>query len=229
MLSRSGKPDRRRWIRWISRITNEVAKSAVERYIFDRWWAIIQSNPQIDINNRFIALIWSSYFDRQTLVVRRHVKVDRNSISFVRLLKDVAEHDKYITRHEFLQNYANNPYFDKAQVQQNVCEASRLFDSFAGRGKPHISRSRVQKDINQLKRETRRLEYFADKWLAHSDRKRKWPRLGFKELNKALDLLFKTWQRYHEIIRGSISVDPAFLAGTEWEEVLTVPWKSLSR
>ena len=49
--------------------TNEMVGSSVDREVYEQLWAIVESNPNLDVNNRFISLIWSSYFDRQALAV----------------------------------------------------------------------------------------------------------------------------------------------------------------
>ena len=224
MGTKTSKPNQRRLRGDLKRLSDELAGSTIDRYIFERWWSIISNNPKIRLDNRFIALICSSYFDRQTMVVRRQVKKD--SISLVRLLENVAEHNEYFTRHNFLKSYINNPYLDKKQVQKNVSEAAQFFNSFADRGKPFVSRSKVQNDIIRLKRKAHMIEYYADKWVAHSDHRRRWPRFGFNKIHSTLDLIFKTWKRYHHIIMGGpVVVDAAFVVGSKWEEVLTFPWK----
>jgi hypothetical protein len=222
------KPYRHRWVVWMKRISEEMVKCAFDRYIFDRWWFIINENPDIDINNTFVTLIWSSYFQRQAMTARRQVKIDRNTISLVCLLNDIANDDTYITRDKFL-SYHVNPDLEQTCYQRTYREASRFFDSFAGRGKPHISGERVRRDIQRLKQVALQLERYADKWIAHSDSKRRWPRLSFEKLNKTLDLLIGMWKRYHNIAAGGpVLMDPASMAGREWEKVLTIPWKPTS-
>lgn len=222
------QPDRRRWVLWMERISEEIVKCAFDRYIFDRWWSIINKNPDIDINNTFVALVWSSYLQRQAMTVRRQVKIDQRAISLARLLGDIAKHDTSITREEFLKDHVN-PDIEKTLYERTLREVSELFDSFAGCGKPHINGNRVREDISRLKQTAEQLECYADKWIAHSDPKREWPRLSFEQLNKTLDLFLSTWERYHNIAAGGpVFMDPASMAGEEWEKVLTIPWKRSS-
>jgi hypothetical protein len=183
------RPDRRKWTRWIDRISNELSRSAVDREVFEQWWAVVQGNPALDINNRFMALVWSSYFDRQVLVVRRQLQA-KDSVSLVRLLKEVAAHA----------------------------------------GSLKLSTDRVEADIKRLTRRSSGLKYLSDKWLAHSDPRRRWPRLGFKQLNKSLDTLYSLWHKYHEVVRGGpINADPHFLAGSDWQHVFDIPWRSIAQ
>ena len=162
------------------------------------------------------------------MAVRRQVKCNKQSISLVRLLQHISEHEIQIEREEFIELNSNRA-FGAALYQQHRREASRMFDFFAGRGKQYLSKERVLGHVSKLKRSAKKLEYYSDKWVAHSDQKRRWPRLRFDELNKTLDLYIDIWRRYHNIAWGGpIGMDAEFLAGTTWEEVLTIPWKTTS-
>ncbi len=215
------QPDRHKWVQWFERISDELVSSAVDRHVFDRWWAVITANPAVDVNNRLLALIWVSYFERQALVVRRQLRCDGQSVCLVGLMKEVAAYAPQLKRQEFLNSYTRPEYRDAWR------EAEVLFDGFAGRSDVDaVSPSLVQRDIDALQQAGGQLLDLADKWLAHSDRSRQWPRLSFPELNGCLDLLYDTWRRYHSLATlGPINADPAFLAGTAWEAVLDIPWR----
>ena len=215
------RPDRRKWTRWIDRISAELVRSSVDREVFEQWEAVIQRNPSLDMNNRFMSLIWSSYFDRQVLVVRRQVQCKKPSISLVRLLHEVADYSAHLSRQAFVTSYTRPEFRDTWR------EGQRLFDSFAGRGGTHVSPVRVKADAARLTRVSGGLKYLSDKWLAHSDPRRRWPRLGFRQLNRALDALYDAWHRYHVLVRrGPINADPKFLAGSDWQHVFDVPWRT---
>jgi hypothetical protein len=215
------RPDRRKWIRWVDRIGGELTRSAVDREVFEQWEAIVKSNPALDMNSRFMSFIWSSYFYQQVLVVRRQVQPKPPSISLVRLLREVADYSTHFTRDVFVNRYAR-PVFPKEHR-----EGHRLFDTFAGRAAPQLSADRVRADAARIVGVSRKLKYLSDKWLAHSDSRRRWPRLGFRQLNRALDALYEAWRRYHVLVRGGpIDADPNWLAGTDWQHVFDVPWRS---
>lgn len=215
------RPDRRKWTRWIDRISAELVRSSVDREVFKQWSDIVEGNPNLDMNNRFMSLIWSCYFDCQVLVVRRQVKLKKQSISLVRLLHEVADYSSHLTRQAFMTSYT------KPELRDTWCEGQRLFDTFSGRGGTHVSAARVRADADRLVRLTCGLMYLSDKWLAHSDSRRRWPRLGFRQLNRALDALYRTWQRYHVLVRrGPRNADPKRLAGSNWQHVFDIPWRT---
>jgi hypothetical protein len=214
------RPDRRKWTRWIDRISSEVVSSLVDREVYDQWSAVVRDNPKLDVNSRFMSFVWSSYFDKQVLVVRRQVQRNKQSISLVRLLHEVAEYGPHLTREAFVTSYT------KPEFRDTWREGHRLFDTFAGRGGKHVSAVRVQADVARLVRLSRGLHYLSDKWLAHSDTRRRLPRLGFRQLDRSLDALYATWRRYHVLVRrGPINADPKFLAGSDWQRVFDIPWR----
>lgn len=216
----SAPPDRRKWTRWIERITNEMSGSEVDREVFRQWWDIVQDNPRLDMNNRFTVFIWSAYLDSQTLFVRRQVKYDKQAISLVGLLHEIADHSSDLTRDAFLKRYTKPKYKDAWR------EGQRLFNSFAGRGKDHVSARRVHADIDRLTRLSRAFMTHADKWLAHSDQRRRWPRISVRKLDRVLDALYREWRRYHPLVRGGpIHSDPRFLAEQNWQRVFDFPWR----
>jgi hypothetical protein len=214
------RPDRRKWNRWLNRINSELAASATDRDVFRQWEAIVRGNPGLDINNRFMSFIWSAYFDRQVLVVRRQVQRNKQAVSLVRLLHEIADYSSHLTRRKFVSAYG------RPESPRTLREGRRLFDGFAGRGQPHVSAARVRRDVDRLVRTSRGLNYLSDKWLAHSDVSRRWPRIGFRQLDRALDLLYSTWHRYHALVWGGpINADPKFLAGDDWQQVFDLPWR----
>jgi hypothetical protein len=136
------------------------------------------------------------------------------------LLHEVANYSSHLTREAFMSSYTSPEFRDRQR------EGQKLFNSFTVRRGSSVSPTRVHTDIARLIHQSRGLKYLSDKWLAHSDRKRHWPKLGFRQLNKALDVLYSIWHRYHVLIRGgAIYADPKFLAGSDWQDVFDFPWR----
>jgi hypothetical protein len=214
-------PDREKWQNWLERISDEMVASAVDRHVFDRWWSVIHSNPAIDVNNRFVALIWGSYLERQALTVRRQLDGDKDAISLVKVMREVAVYAGQLARDDFLNAYTKPEYTDAWR------EAEALFDNLVDPAVPNVvSPSVVTAHIEELRAASERFKTFADKWLAHSDPSRVWPNPGLNDLNACLDLLYERWHQYHSLAAvGPINADIPWLVGTEWETVLDMPWR----
>ena len=215
-------PDRDKWCSWLDRISDELIASGVDQHVFKCWWTTINANKAIDVNNTFIALIWASYFDRQILTIRRQLDCDKQAISLVRLMREVASYAGQLHREDFLKAYTRREYTEEWQA------ADELFSNFTDPSKPNsVSKDVVNAQIDDLKNASSDLLDLADKWLAHSDRNRQWPNLGFDKLNGCLDLLYTTWHRYHELAAiGPHEADFEYLAGSEWEAILDIPFRS---
>ncbi|MBI2267575.1 MAG: hypothetical protein HYU64_20800 [Armatimonadetes bacterium] len=139
-------PDRDKWRSWLERITDEIVGSAVDRHVFDRWWSIIQSNPSVDVNNRFVALNWASYLEMQAFTVRRQLDCNKDAISLVKLMLEDAEYAGQLGRHDFLNAYTSPEHADAWR------EAGALFDAFVDPVAPDlVSAAVVQDQIDALR------------------------------------------------------------------------------
>jgi hypothetical protein len=218
-------PPRQKWSEWLDQISSEIIASAVARHVFERWWSVVQANPAIDVNNRFLALIWSSYFERQVLVLRRQLDTDPKAASLMKVMHEVAAYatQRRLRRDDFLSSYTSPEYKDEWQ------RAEVFFDTFADPAdRAFVSAAVVERDMESLRTAAGPLKDVADQWLAHSDRKRTWPALGFSELNACLDLFSSTWRRYEMIaaFRTTNTDIPMLADDGEWESVLDMPFRA---
>ena len=214
-------PDRGKWSRWCDRISDELVASSVDRHVFDRWWKVVRANPRIDAANSLVALFSVSYLERQALVVRRQLDTHPDALSLAKLIVEVQAYAPQLKRDQFLNSFAS-PVYPAA-----CAEAERIFDRFAGgAGGNVVSPEAVQADLEALRAAGAILLEFADRWLAHSDRKREWPKLSFGNLNDCLDLLYEHWWRYNALTTFRyLNAEAASIAGQDWEAVLDVPWR----
>jgi hypothetical protein len=218
-------PPRQKWDEWLDQISSEIIASAVARHVFERWWSVVQANPAIDVNNRFVALIWLSYFERQVLVLRRQLDCDDKAASLMKVMHEVAAYagQRRLRRDDFLSSYTKPEYKDVWQ------QAETLFDTFVDPAdRDFVSATIVERDMDTLRTAARPLKDLADQWLAHSDRKRVWPAVGFNDLNTCLDLFTSTWRRYEAIavFRKTDADVPRLADDGEWESILDVPFRA---
>ena len=68
------------------------------RHIFREVQAIIQTNPEIQLASSFYEWMGTSYATTQVIGVRRQLDKDPDSISFVRLLGEVAANPQVLSR-----------------------------------------------------------------------------------------------------------------------------------
>jgi len=124
-------------------------------------------------------------------------------ISLVLLLRDVQNHARIFTRERQRFMYIkSNPAFAADQFRE---VADRDFNKVAKNKRAKaLSPNRIEKDIQALKRATRKIQRHVDKNIAHHERHRR--RLGrpavIGEIDRAINLLFGDFHRYHLLITG---------------------------
>jgi len=81
----------KKWGRWLKNIYSEITSLSVIRHIFWEVQKIIKDNPEIQKPSAFYEFIGNGYVASALMSVRRQIKIDDNSISFARLLKEISE------------------------------------------------------------------------------------------------------------------------------------------
>lgn len=216
--------NRDKWEAWLDRIMDEMLASAIDQRVFQRWWEVVHANKAIDTNNRLMGLLWGSYMERQALTIRRQLDRNSKAISFAKLMEDLALHAAELTREDFLNAYTRPEYTD------TWAQGEQFFAMFADPSAPHVlSAEVVRGHVEELRAASAVFLEYADKWLAHSDRGRSWPALSFESLNACLNLLYRRWEQYRELVNTSpVDADIERLTGTDWEEILNIPWRAQS-
>jgi hypothetical protein len=147
--------------------------------------------------------------------MRRQLKVDSQSISLARLLTEMAETPEVVSRKYYKALYAG------AVV---AGFADRDFDKFSEPGAPHISKTMVLHDLAKLGDAGRKLEEYADRRVAHRDKREiKSPPL-FRDGDAFIDLLDKLYVKYHLLFHASWmrSLMPTYQY--DWKAIFREPW-----
>jgi len=149
--------------------------------------------------------------------IRRQIKVDSRSISFTRLLGEIADDPSRISRSYYRKLYEGSTVEDLAD---------RHFDRFCDEvGGGHISAKMVQSDFALLKAISRSCEGFADKRIAHRDKRDPKVLPRFNEVDTTVDALDKLYVKYHLIFRAQSmdSVMPTYQY--DWQQIFDYPWR----
>ncbi|MDE0482395.1 MAG: hypothetical protein OXI67_07465 [Candidatus Poribacteria bacterium] len=74
-----------KWKRWlVGDICEEIVELVTNKHIFWEIQDMIKRNPNIQKPNSFYRFIGQTYYDYGVIAVRRQIKCDTQSISFVR-------------------------------------------------------------------------------------------------------------------------------------------------
>lgn len=228
---------------WIEKIEEQITMLVIRRYMFWELQKIIKSNPNINKTNSFYDMIASTYADSAVMAVRRLVDNDRKSISFTNLLDKLIKNAKAFNRGWYISLWGNPPepavIIDNIQLSMREAvikqandfaknvhfkRANAKFDEFAGKVKNYIDIKRVEKDKRHLKLMAIRIQHYADRQVAHHDKRGPKGIPTFQELDCCVDIFEGLCLKYLMLLKASA---PTTLLPTwqyDWKEVFYYPW-----
>lgn len=210
-------PKLEKWKKWIETIHNEVVELVTNQHDFWKIQGMIKQNPNIQKPNSFFRFVGQTYYDYGVIAVRRQIKYDTQSISFVRLLKEIIENPHLASREQFVNLY-------RADMED---EADQIFDEqFPGGCPDHIDPITVQQDMDELEKHGGKLEEFADRRVAHHDRRTPKTIPTYSELDAAIDCLKRLTRKYVLLFEAKDLGDNLVARFIEdyWEEIFSQPW-----
>ena len=204
-----------KWQNWLKIIDKEVTDLHRYHHIFDEVQKIVTDNPAIQKPSSFYEFLPKAYVALIVMGIRRQIKLDSQSISFARLLKEIVETPEIITRERFVKMY-------KGTVVKKYADSD--FDQFAGKGGKHVDPEIIEKDLRKLLTSGNKFEDYADKKLAHHDKQE--PELiptycqTAEFINDLGDLLKRYVLLFHA--EGLIAVLPVYQY--DWQLIFKEPW-----
>ena len=204
-----------KWLRWLDVIKSEVQDLVVAKYTFHSVQAMIAANPRLQVGNSFYRYITSTYISHTVIGIRRQVKIDPQSISLALLLQDIIATPEVVNRKYFVSLYKGSAVEDLANDD---------FDRFAGRGRDHIDPLQVEEDLKQLCGATTKCEDFADKRLAHRDKRDPKALPTYNEVDGCIDLLDKLYVKYLLLFKANSMETLLPTWQYDWQEIFRIPW-----
>jgi hypothetical protein len=204
-----------KWIKWLEVIHGDVGWLLINRNIFREVQGIVNNNKKLYKPNIFYQYLGDTYTTFAAIGIRRQVKIDKQSISLVRLLHEIAGSPSTISREYYKKLYEGSVVAELADVD---------FDRLSGKGKDHICPDMLWKDIENLKLKARKIEDFADKRVAHYDKRSPRGVPNFSEVDDCIDTLDGLCVKYH-LIFHAVSMDtlmPVFQF--YWKDIFEIPW-----
>lgn len=205
-----------KWDRWICTIYKEAVKLVEHQQVFVEVQDIIKANPKIQKPNVFYRFLEDTYAAFSAMGIRRQIKPQEDG-SLVRLLTEIIENPSVLSRKRFVELYPANMQLS----------ASRIFDKrFSGSCTNHIDPTIAQRDLDQFKAHGSKVEKYADKRIAHRDKKE--PTIPtFAELNPPINYLKELVIKYYLLIKAKDLENcfmPPFIPEVDMEVIFRVPW-----
>ena len=208
-------PRLKKWLEWLDVIKAEVRELLIAKHTFHEVQKMIEANPKIQTSNSFYRYFANSYVSHVVVGLRRQIKIDSQSISLARLLKEISETPEVLSRKYYVSLYKNS-------VVENLANGD--FDRIAMPGAAHIDASKVTADLQNLGDVTATCEEFADKRLAHRDKREPKSPPTYNEVDECLDLLDRLVVKYQLAFRAQAGETLLPTWQYDWKEIFRTPW-----
>ncbi len=204
-----------KWLRWLKVVQDDIQQLLIKRNIFWEVQDIIKTNAELHKPSSFYSYLGDTYVAYISIGIRRQIKSGRQSISFARLLTEIANTPAVLSR----------KYYVSLYVDSNVKQfADRDFNKFCGTDKTCICPDMVLADLAELNRAASVVEDFADRRIAHHDKGQPKVLPRFEQVDSCLDALDKLYCKYHEVFHASAMSTLMPVYQYDWKEIFTVPW-----
>ena len=209
---------RERALGWLETIYKDVQELVVHNHVFWEVQNIIKKNQRLaDTPSVFYDCLALTFSQSATVTVRRHSKLNKQSVSLHRLLEELRQYPKIITRDYFVGLYG----LDRLEQKR----ANRAFDKLAGKDAGHLDPGRVQDDIDELKKGTKPIEDFVDRRVAHYDpRPLKYGQPKFDQLTDAIHCLEKLTLRCSLVLKAESAATMLPTFQYDWKAIFKFPW-----
>ena len=221
-----------KWEKHLKSIRYEVTNLFRSKHIFGKLRDIVKDNPKIQKPNSFYEFAAETYFDSAVMGIRRQIRHQRGSISFVGLLQEIVKIPCVLSRKRFVSLYEKDAQF----------EANHDFAQFAQEGAKYIDPNLVQQDLDKLKGLGHEVEIVANKQIAHTDEQleKKFQKFendasgnieppinipSFGEIGACIDYLAELTEKYWLLFKAEALVDLLVMPTVDyWEEIFRQPW-----
>jgi hypothetical protein len=182
-----------KWIKWSDAIQADLRSTVILNLIYHDLADIVKANDALPQENPLYWYLSVQHAQSIAMAVRRQVKNQRDSISLIGLLEDVRDNANLITRSRTLSG------IDRAFVPR----FATAFDDIS-QGGDTLSEEVISKDIAEVRNAAAILEEYADRVVAHLDKRqpKSWPM--YDDLHGALETLERVLYRYRFVITGSL-------------------------
>jgi len=216
------------WNKWIDLILSEITKLSIDRHIFWEVQDIINNNPKIQKPSSFYDFLRNIYGLSAVMGVRRQVKIDKDSISFAKLLLEICDTPKILSRTRYFAHYKGSNVEEIAKRLGTTVEKYRSqdFDQFAGKTGDYVDPELIKLDLEKLRSKAQKCEKYADQRVAHFDKKAISIIPRFTDLDSCIDYLEILIKKYYLLFRaGSLaSILPVSQNKYDWKAIFKEAW-----
>lgn len=204
-----------KWLKWLKVIHDDIQDIVMAKREFAEVQNLIKNNPKLHQPSSFYQYLARTYVSHVTIGIRRQIKIDPQSISFARLLTEMIDSPASLSRKYYVGLY-------KGSVVEAF--ADKDFDGFSGANAPHIKASLVCDDLAELRKASERCEDYADKRIAHWDKREPKELPTFNELDACVELLDRLYVKYHLLFHAQNMQSLLPVRQYDWKAIFREPW-----
>lgn len=210
-----------KWKTWCKTIEDDLMQLLDDKQIYESFIEMANANfGHIETNEGwlFCDFVQKCYGVQAAVGIRRHVKVDDDSISLMKLLKQIETCAEQFTYDFYLECY---PPDESHPIGRGVWQ-KLTFGKFSDNGKV-ISKKKIQDNIQELSLIGEKVTVFVDRGIAHLDKRGTENTVTYNDLSDCLDILNKIACKYIGLLtaEGYASLKPVIQFN--WEKIFTVP------
>ena len=211
-------PKLKKWLRWMEVIRKDVGMLLRDTNMFWEVQDIIRANPRIQKRSAFYRYLGRTYLSHALAGLRRQIKPNKDSISLVGLLEELAETPEELS----FKYYCSILSGTTTNQMEAIIKGD--FKKYADASGRHVCPQMVMADRDKLKSAVEACEGFADKRIAHRDKDNPDTVPTFGELDECIKLLDKVYVKYHLLFyaEGMSTLMPAYQY--DWKKVFLEPW-----
>lgn len=208
-----------KWGEWLEKIESDVEIMVENQQIYNYFINVVNANIEhIKVNegSLFCEFVRQCYGVQAATAIRRHIKVDGDSISLMRLLKQMKQCANQFTYDSYLKRY---PVINGQEVQKSK------FQEFSDDGKI-ISEHKIDNDIQELEKIGRKVADLVDRIIAHLDKRGLKEQVTYNDIEESINILNKMTCKYIRLITNAVadwtSLEATIQGG--WEKIFSVPF-----
>ena len=209
-----------KWLRWMETIHDDILALVQDANIFWETQDIIRENPRIQKPSVFYSYLARTYLSHALAGIHRQTALQKYSISLLRLLDEIAENPEELSRSYF--DSLCSHIVDSSQLETTIEMGD--FAQYADASGTYVSPQMVKDDRARLESAVKTLGEFADKRIAHSDKRDPKVVPTFAELDDCIKLLDRTYVKYHFLFHAESigTLMPTYQY--EWKRIFCEPW-----
>jgi hypothetical protein len=207
-----------KWKDWIQKIQSDLEEIINNQAMFLRFRDIISENGDwIDAHHggAFCHLVFYCYTIQAITGIRRHVKDDQESVSFIRLLRQIRD-----CAHQFTYEF----YLTQHPQKVGKSDWQKItFQKLSSNG-VHVDKKILEADIAETQKINNAIEKYADKIVSHLDKRGFQGKVTYSDLKTSIDNFNKLACKYILVLSGHGYRTLEATFQENWEEIFEYPF-----